>query len=413
MYALQQTVSAEGFAGTAFSTNVPHTVRGRGARETKQCTDCHLSAAGDNNAWMGQLLMQGTGYLNLVGKYAWVAAGADGFSGVVVTETTEPQAVFGSDLHRDAYLENYLKHDLAGGRLTEAYTHPGRDLGVGLRRKADVRMVQQRGEYVYAACGEDGVRLFDVAFVDDKAFAQRITTAPVSPLGQRFHLPTKNANFVAAPATVAVDPTRTRLPENREGPIHPLFGYVYVADLVEGLILTGAAPVIDGDPSNNFLKREVTFNPDGALTGARHVVVVGHYAYVCADAGLVVVDIDDPTKPVVRSVTGGPFLKRRGWRRSVPVRLRLRRGRGQGPGRHRPRGRPRRPQSPCQREQRGLPGPGPTWPPAPAGSRSSTSPEPPNRSSKRVRRGRADERRPGREARHNLHERVRVRGGRV
>ena len=30
-------------------------------------------------------------------------------------------------------------------------------------------------------------------------------------------------------------------PENEEQPIHPLFGYLYVADKYEGLILIGAA----------------------------------------------------------------------------------------------------------------------------------------------------------------------------
>ena len=68
IYVQQPTVAAEGHSGIAFSTNVPHTVRGRGARETKQCTDCHLSQKNDNNAWMGQLLMQGTGFMNFWGS---------------------------------------------------------------------------------------------------------------------------------------------------------------------------------------------------------------------------------------------------------------------------------------------------------------------------------------------------------
>src|SRR5436309_13798386 len=38
-------------SGHAFSTFVPHTVR---ATETKSCTDCHVSARNDNNAWMAQ-----------------------------------------------------------------------------------------------------------------------------------------------------------------------------------------------------------------------------------------------------------------------------------------------------------------------------------------------------------------------
>ena len=313
IYVQQQTISAEGFGGTAFSTNVTHTVRGRGARETKQCTDCHLSKAGDNNARMAQLLMQGTGYTNLIGKYAWLAGGEEGLYAVAVTETGEPQAVLGSDLHRWAYPESFGKHASKGGLLHEAHEHPGRDVGTGLRepfKKAAVLLVQHRGEYLYAACGDGGVRVFDIAFVDNKAFAERITTAPVSPAGQRFHLPSRHATFVAAPTTVAVDPTRTRMPENKEGPIHPLFGYLYICDAHEGLILTGAATTIDGNPVNNFLKRELTFNPDGLLTGAKHVAIAGHYAYVSCDAGVVVLDIDDPKNPRVTATVGAPHLRK-------------------------------------------------------------------------------------------------------
>ena len=72
--------------------------------------------------------------------------------------------------------------------------------------------VQNRGEYLYAACGEDGLRVFDIAFIDDKAFSERITTAPVSPLGQQFYVRTKNARAIASPTTIAPDPTRTHRP---------------------------------------------------------------------------------------------------------------------------------------------------------------------------------------------------------
>ena len=62
-------------SGIAFSTNVPHTVRGRssvnstapGTYETKMCSDCHLSKENDNNAIMAQLLMQGTNFVNFIG----------------------------------------------------------------------------------------------------------------------------------------------------------------------------------------------------------------------------------------------------------------------------------------------------------------------------------------------------------
>ncbi len=312
IYPQQQTISAEGYSGIAFSTNVPHSVRGRGARETKQCTDCHISKANDNNAWMSQLLMHGTGFTNFVGKYAWVAAGEEGLFGVEVTESTEPQAVFGSDLHRFAYPDDYKKHADRGGLLKDAHEHPGRDIATGIAKpfkKSEVLMVQNRGEYLYAACGEAGVRVFDIAFIDHKGFAERITTAPVSPVGQKFYLPSRYATYLAAPVTVAVDPTRKQMPANKENPIHPLFGYLYICDKYEGLILTGAGTLLDGNPVNNFLRRELTFNPDGVLCGAKHALVVGHYIYVSCDAGLVVIDIDEPLKPKITAILGEPAVK--------------------------------------------------------------------------------------------------------
>src|SRR5580704_3521043 len=99
LYYTQQTVSAEGFSGQAFSTFVPHTVR---ARETKQCSDCHVAAANDNNAWMAQLLLQGTNFMNFLGRYVYVATGSRGFEVIAVAEHDEPEALYGSDLHRVA-----------------------------------------------------------------------------------------------------------------------------------------------------------------------------------------------------------------------------------------------------------------------------------------------------------------------
>jgi hypothetical protein len=307
IYTQQQTLSADGYAGTAFSTNVPHTVRGKGARETKQCTDCHLSKANDNNAWMAQLLMHGTNYLNLIGKYCWVGAGEEGLYGVVVTEQTEPQAVIGSTLHSLAYPDNYARHCDRRGELEVGHEHPGRDIAEGVlkpHQHNEILSLQLRGEYLYAACGEGGLRAFDVAMIDNKAFAERITTAPVSPVGQRFHVPTKYATSVAVPSTAAVDPTRKMNPENKEQPIAGYFGYVYVTDKYEGLILVGIGVMVDGHPDNNFLKRDLTFNPDGLLNGAVNCTIVGHFAYVCCDAGLVVISLEDPTKPQVTCILG-------------------------------------------------------------------------------------------------------------
>ncbi|MBI3846187.1 MAG: hypothetical protein HY292_16260 [Planctomycetes bacterium] len=107
IYSQQQTVSASGFSGHAFTTYVPHTVR---ARETKTCTDCHLSQANDNNAWLAQVMLLGTNFVNFIGHYCWVATGEGGFQAVSVSERSEPQAVIGSNLHRIAYPDEYARH---------------------------------------------------------------------------------------------------------------------------------------------------------------------------------------------------------------------------------------------------------------------------------------------------------------
>jgi len=71
IYTQQPPVSAVGFSSQAFAPHFPHTVR---KEETKTCTDCHLSAEGDNNAIMSQLLLLGTNYVNFVGMHAYVGA---------------------------------------------------------------------------------------------------------------------------------------------------------------------------------------------------------------------------------------------------------------------------------------------------------------------------------------------------
>ena len=322
IYHQQQTISGGGMSGIAFSTNVPHTVRGgpkdknhvslTGTSETKMCSDCHLSMNNDNNAIMAQLVMQGTNYTNFIGKYCWVAAGEHGLEGVVVTESTEPQAVIGSSLHRLAYPDFHHEHEERGRILEHAHEHPGKDIIQQIlapRSKPEILMTQARGEFLYAACGSGGLRVFDIAFIDHKGFSERITTAPVSPIGQQLYVPTKYATAVAAPTTLAPDPTRIQMPENEEQAVHPAYAYLYVTDKYEGLILVSAATLLDGNPTNNFLKRELTFNPDGLLNGARNITFIGTYAYVCCDAGIVVIALDDPKDPKVTAVLGPDVAK--------------------------------------------------------------------------------------------------------
>jgi hypothetical protein len=296
VYFQQQTVSAEGYAGQAFNTHVPHTVRGK---ETKYCSDCHVSSRGDNNAVMAQLLLQGTNFVNFMGRFVYVATGRGGLDAVAVTEKDEPQAVIGSDLHRLAYPSEYDAFVKGGRKLTEANHHGS----------SNALSVQQRGEYIYIADGDGGFRVFDVAQLNQKGFSQKVVTAPVSPFGQDTNVKTKYASAVASPTTLGVDPVRVRRPENEEQPIHPMYAYIYIADRDEGLVLSTAFTLLDGNPSNNFLKRAATFNPDGILKGAVNLTLAGHFAYVLCDRGLVVVDLDDPLKPKIAGEVGAPNIR--------------------------------------------------------------------------------------------------------
>jgi hypothetical protein len=314
VYSQQQTVSSEGYSGQAFNTHVPHTVR---ATETKMCTDCHVSAKNDNNAILAQLLLQGTNFVNFMGRYVYVAEGKSGLQAVVVTEQNEPQAVIGSHLHQLAYPAAFQAHQERGQALRQAAHHRGRDV-LDVFGGDEVLGIQLRGEFLYTANGPGGFRAYDVAQVDQKGFSEKIVTAPVSPLGQRLYVKTKYATAVASPTTLAVDPTRSRRPENQEQPIHPLYAYLYVTDKYEGLVVIGnpagdrnrpgVATLLDGDPNNNFLQRAVTFNPGGVLDGAVNLTIAGTYAYIAADRGLIIVSLDDPLKPKVVAEIGAPAI---------------------------------------------------------------------------------------------------------
>jgi hypothetical protein len=297
VYSQQQTISAEGYSGQAFNPHFPHTTSSVGT--TKNCTDCHLSEQNDNNAWMTQLLGFGTGTVNFFGRYTYVGEGHHGFHAVIWTEPDEPQAVIGSHLHKIAYPANYKKHVDLGNELQEAHEHSGKD----------IQDIVLRGEYLYTANGPGGFEVFDVANIDQKGFSERIVTSPVSPLGQRTYVHTKFATSVALPSTLALDPARQRLPENEEQPIDLFYAFVYVSDLEEGLVIVNVATLVDGNPDNNFLNKDVVFNPDGVLTGATFVAAAGHRLYMTTPRGLYVVDVSDPMHPRIAGQLTNGFLR--------------------------------------------------------------------------------------------------------
>jgi len=297
-YSQQQTVSAEGYSGQAFNPHFAHTTSGVGT--TKNCTDCHVSQADDNNAIMTQLLGFGTGTVNFFGRFGYVGTEDHGLSGVAWTERTEPQAAIGSHLHRLAYPDNYQQHLVNHSILKTAYHHEA---------KGGVLDLQMRGEYLYAALGKNGFGVFDIADIDNKNFSERITTSPVSPFGQDTFIKTANATSVALPSTLINDPNRNRLPQNEERPIAAYHGYAFVTDLEEGLIVVDVATLLDGNPANNIIKRAATFNPEGRLDGARHAWMAGQWLYITTSQGLAVVDASNPESPVFAGGYSGPALR--------------------------------------------------------------------------------------------------------
>jgi hypothetical protein len=292
IYIQQPPISSSGYSSQAFNPHYPHTER---RTETKTCDDCHLSASNDNNAIMAQLLLQGTNFVNFVGLYAWVGT-ENGISGVRVTEWDEPQAVIGSYLQKYAYPDDFRTHEKNGRWLTEAHSHRG----------GEARCLQLRGEYVYAAQGSAGTRVFDVASIANKGVSQRVLAASTRSQGADLTIPSANATCIALPTNQPIHPDRNQgdlmRKDNHETPFHPIYNYALITDSKEGLILTNVNTLADGNPGNNRLQRALTWNPDGILTGARHLTIGGEHVYVMADRGLVILDLADPLKPRVESV---------------------------------------------------------------------------------------------------------------
>lgn len=326
IYVQQPPIAASGFSSQAFAPHFPHTVR---TTETKTCSDCHVSAANDNNAIMAQLLLLGTNFVNFVGQNAWVGL-EGGIQATRVSEWSEPQAVIGSYLHRYAYpdffklhvdqnkreLKNWVRgkpfvDGLKGGEEDSAeefsnFTH---------KTEGAARCVQLRGEYLFTAEGKGGFHVLDAASVANKGISQRVIKAPFSPLGHDTRVESKNATCMALATNQNIAPLRNEamktimvkdavtgadvslLQANQEQEFHPLYSYAVITDSEEGLILVNVNTLADGDPRNNMLKRAVTWNAGGVLKGARHITLGGHYAYIAADAGLVVVDLNNPLQP--------------------------------------------------------------------------------------------------------------------
>ena len=292
IYVQQPPIAASGYSSQAMNPHFPHTAR---KTETKTCSNCHLTEDGSNNAWMAQLLLQGTNFVNFVGFHTYAGL-KNGVVAAQVTEWEEPQAVIGSYLHRYAYPDNYQQHQDNNNELQNGFDYNDKKTGC----------LQLRGEYLYAAAGKKGLVVYDVANVANKGFSQRIVTAPFAKGGHDSVVNTKHATCVALPTNQPVHAPRNEgelmRETNQEQAIHPIYNYAFTTDLIEGLLVTDITTFADGDINNNFLKRGVVWNPDNVLGGARHITIGGHYAYITADRGLIIVDLDQPETPELMAV---------------------------------------------------------------------------------------------------------------
>ncbi len=267
VYSQQQTISADGYSGQAYNPHLPHTTSGVGT--TKNCEDCDLSTVNDNNAWMASLLGFGTGTVNFFGRFAYVGEGKGGMDAVVWTEEDEPQAAIGSHLQKLAYPDNYRKDVEENHGILQEAEH---------KEANDIQDLIQRGEYLFTANGSDGFQVFDIANIDNKGFSERISTAPVSPFGQRTYVRTKYATSVTLPSTLGVDPLRLQQSENDEQPVSPIYAWVFITDREEGLVMVTVRTLLDGNPDNNFFDREkiVRFQ-SGWQTHRRHAQFHGRH----------------------------------------------------------------------------------------------------------------------------------------
>ncbi|MHB2016192.1 MAG: hypothetical protein ACYCW6_04520 [Candidatus Xenobia bacterium] len=308
----QSSVGSEGWSSYHVAPNVPHTVR---ARETLDCTSCHLSAQKDNNAWLAQVFGIGTNGYDYVGDYMWT--GFPGSArGVRVSYGYEPQPIIGSNMQRIMDPKKYNEFVKKGRRLDKVfYASPG-SAGKAFPPAQVLTLnhpncVENRGEFLFVADGPGGVKVCDIANVDAKKAAQKVLIDPFM-FGNKVRMATHNATWLDMSVSGPMDFGRPQLAINQEPERWSGLRYAYITDSVEGLIVMDVNTFFDRNVQNNYIGRAATFNPNGALTGAVHVRVAGSYAYVsCGKNGLAVVDISDPLHPQLTARIGAPLVDAR------------------------------------------------------------------------------------------------------
>src|SRR5262249_30379071 len=124
---------------------------------------------------------------------------------------------------------------------------------------------------------------------------------------QQMRVASRNATGLAIGSPAPLDLKRVQLPINEEQPIAPIYGYAFVSDAVEGLIVIDIRTLSDGIPTNNRIARSATFNPNGQLTAAPPITLAGDFAYIPTARGVVVVNVADPLQPRVAAEITAPL----------------------------------------------------------------------------------------------------------
>ncbi len=225
---------------------------------------------------MAQLLMQGTNYVNFIGRYCWVAAGEHGFEGVVVTERDEPQAVIGSTLHELAFPDNYRKHVENGSRAGACARASRQGHRASSCCGPSTSRRSCRCRPAASICTPPAARAACACSTSPSSTTRRFPSGSRPPPSRRSGSSSTSIRGTARPwprpTTIAPDPTRMQRPENHEQPSTRMYGYIYVADKYEGLILVGAGTLLGRQSARTTsCERELTFNPGRhSLRRAKH-----------------------------------------------------------------------------------------------------------------------------------------------
>jgi len=161
---------------------------------------------------MAQLLLQGTNSVNFLGRFAWVGlAEVTARQAIAVTEREDLKRVIGSVCMNSAYPDYYRAHSAVSGSSRKPTT-----------TTVMFWMSNFAGEYLYAACGEEGFIAYDVATSItgfQRAHPHRAGVAARAAVLREDEI--RHQRLLAEHPRARSD--RRAWPRTRKGPIHLMF----------------------------------------------------------------------------------------------------------------------------------------------------------------------------------------------